>query len=132
MPGLVSPHFETLEGVQKTGGSVEIVDAGTNRKYKFASQITDYGEMTITRTYQGTLDDRTIEALAAECIERGLKIPVVAVKTHNQREVFRIIFEGFRITAVQMPTFDVNSEEKFTVSYTATCDGWTLLPLGDS
>lgn len=127
IPGLVSPHFETLEGVQKTSNKVDIVDAGTNTKYKFGTQIIDFGEMTLTRTYQGTVDDITLETLVQTMIQEGLKLPVTAIKMHNKREVFRIQFDGFNIHSTTMPTFDVNGEEKFLVQYMATCDGWRIV-----
>lgn len=127
LPGLVSPHFETLEGVQQTANSVEIVDAGSNRKYKFGTQIIDHGEMTLTRTLQGTPDDVVLDATVAAMIQLGLKVNVVAIKLHHLVEAFRLIFEGFRITGVTYPSFDVNGEEKFMMSYACTCDGFVKL-----
>lgn len=130
VPGIMSDAiFETLEGMQKQSGTVETVDAGTNRKYKFSTQLTDYGEMTLTRSYQGNVTDRALEILVNQMIENGLKLPVQAVKMHNGKEVFTIVFEGFRFLSANYPTFDISSEEKFTVSYGATCDGWDIIPL---
>jgi hypothetical protein len=131
VPGIMSDAiFETLEGMQKQSGTVETVDAGTNRKYKFSTQLTDYGEMTLTRSYQGNATDRALEILVNQMIENGLKLPVQAVKMHNGKEVFTIVFEGFRFLSANYPTFDISSEEKFTVSYGATCDGWDIIPVG--
>lgn len=131
VPGIMSDAiFETLEGMQKQSGTVETVDAGTNRKYKFSTQLTDYGEMTLTRSYQGNATDRALETLVNQMIENGLKLPVQAVKMHNGKEVFTIVFEGFRFLSANYPTFDISSEEKFTVSYGATCDGWDIIPVG--
>lgn len=131
VPGIMSDAiFETLEGMQKQSGTVETVDAGTNRKYKFSTQLTDYGEMTLTRSYQGNATDRALEVLVNQMIENGLKLPVQAVKMHNGKEVFTIAFEGFRFLSANYPTFDIASEEKFTVSYGATCDGWDIIPVG--
>ena len=131
VPGIMSDAiFETLEGMQKQSGTVETVDAGTNRKYKFSTQLTDYGEMTLTRSYQGNATDRALEVLVNQMIENGLKLPVQAVKMHNGKEVFTIVFEGFRLLSANYPTFDIASEEKFTVSYGATCDGWDIIPVG--
>ena len=131
VPGIMSDAiFETLEGMQKQSGTVETVDAGTNRKYKFSTQLTDYGEMTLTRSYQGNVTDRALEILVNQMIENGLKLPVQAVKMHNAKEVFTIVFEGFRFLSANYPTFDISSEEKFTVSYGATCDGWDIIPVG--
>lgn len=131
VPGIMSDAiFETLEGMQKQSGTVETVDAGTNRKYKFSTQLTDYGEMTLTRSYQGNATDRAMEVLVNQMIENGLKLPVQAVKMHNGKEVFTIVFEGFRFLSANYPTFDISSEEKFTVSYGATCDGWDIIPVG--
>jgi hypothetical protein len=77
VPGIMSDAiFETLEGMQKQSGTVETVDAGTNRKYKFSTQLTDYGEMTLTRSYQGNVTDRALEILVNQMIENGLKLPV--------------------------------------------------------
>nr|DAF47670.1 MAG TPA: secretion system protein [Myoviridae sp. ctByu2] len=131
VPGILSNAiFETLEGMGKTSGNVETVDAGTNRKYKFSTQITDYGEMTLTRTYQGNATDRAMETLVTTMIENGVKLPVTAVKLHNGQEVFTVVFEGFRFNSATYPTFDIASEEKFTVSYGATCDAWSIIPVG--
>ena len=131
VPGIMSDAiFETLEGMQKQSGTVETVDAGTNRKYKFSTQLTDYGEMTLTRSYQGNVTDRALEILVNQMIENGLKLPVQAVKMHNGKEVFTIVFEGFRFLSANYPTFDISSEEQFKVSYGATCDGWDSIPVG--
>lgn len=127
LPGLVSPHFETLEGLQKTSQNVEIVDAGTNRKYKFPGQIMDFGEMTMTRTFQGTPDDKALEAMVDAMIKTGLKVNGTLVKLHHGQEVFRVLLEGFRFAGKTWPSFDVNAEEKFLVSYTASCDDWNVL-----
>lgn len=131
VPGIMSDGmFETLEGMSKSSGTVEVVDAGTNRKYKFTDQLTDYGEMTLTRPYNGSAADRAMEVLVNTMIENGIKVPVTAVKMHQGQEVLTIIFEGFAFSAANYPTFDVGGSDKFTVSYTAHCDGWTILPVG--
>ena len=131
VPGIMSDGlFETLEGMQKTSGTVEVVDAGTNRKYKFTDQLVDYGEMTLTRSYNGSATDRAMETLVNTMIENGLKLPVTAVKMHHGKEVMTIVFEGFAFSAANYPTFAVDSSDKFTVSYAAHCDGWTILPVG--
>ena len=122
--------FETLEGMGKSSGVVEVVDAGTNKKYKFTDQLIDYSEMTLTRPYNGSAADRAMEVLVNTMIENGLKLPVTAIKMHQGKEVFTIIFEGFAISAANYPTLDVGSSDKFTVSYTAHCDGWTIVPVG--
>ena len=131
VPGILSNGiFETLDGVQKQSGSVQIVDAGTNKKYNFSDQLTDYGEMTLTRTYQGNETDRAMEALVTTMIENGLKLPIRAIKMHNGQEVFTIVFENFRFMSEQHPTFDTAGQDKYTVTYTATCDGWYIIPAG--
>jgi hypothetical protein len=131
VPGIMSDGmFETLEGMSKSSGTVEVVDAGTNRKYKFTDQLTVYGEMTLTRPYNGSAADRAMEVLVNTMIENGIKVPVTAVKMHQGQEVLTIIFEGFAFSAANYPTFDVGGSDKFTVSYTAHCDGWTILPAG--
>lgn len=131
VPGILSEGlFETLEGMGKSSGNVEMVDAGSNHVYNFTDQLTRYDEMTLTRTYQGNATDRAMEALVSTMIETGLKLPATAVKMHHGQEVFTIVYEGFRFTAVKMPTLDVAGSDKFTVSYTAMCDGWEIVPVG--
>lgn len=131
VPGILAEGlFETLEGMGKSSGNVEMVDAGSNHVYNFTDQLTRYDEMTLTRTYQSNATDRAMEALVSTMIETGLKLPATAVKMHHGQEVFTIIFEGFRFTAVKMPTLDVVGSDKFTVSYTAMCDGWEIVPVG--
>lgn len=131
VPGILSEGlFETLEGMGKSSGNVAMVDAGSNHVYNFTDQLTRYDEMTLTRTYQGNATDRAMEALVSTMIETGLKLPATAVKMHHGNEVFTIVFEGFRFTAVKMPTLDVAGSDKFTVSYTAMCDGWEIVPVG--
>lgn len=126
-PGLGNPHFETLEGLGRTSNTVDIVDGGTNKKHRFSSQIIDFSDMTLTRTFQGTAEDKILYAIADDMILRGLRLPVVAVKLHHQREVFRILFEGFKFNSQTMANFDVNSEDKFTCSYAASCSDWDIL-----
>ena len=75
--------FETLEGVGKESGIVEVVDAGSNTKYKFTDQMVDYSNMTLTRPYNGSAADRAMEVLVNTMIENGLKLPVTAVKMHQ-------------------------------------------------
>lgn len=127
LPGLISPHFETLEGVGRNSSTVSLVDAGTNKRYKFGTQIIDCGDMTLTRTLQGTPDDYVMDATVFAMINQGLKVNSVAIKLHHLVEVFRLIFEGFRIVSEGFPNFDVNGEDKFTMTYSATCDGVTKI-----
>lgn len=126
-PGLLSPHFETLEGVSRKANSVSIVDGGTNKMHKFSSQIIDFGDMTLTRTMQNNTDDKVLSTIADDMILRGLRLPVMAVKLHHQKEVFRILFQDFRFNEHNLPNFDVNSEDKFTASFSATCSDWDIL-----
>lgn len=130
VPGIMSDGlFETLEGLGKQSGVVEVVDAGTNRKFKFTDQLTDFSDMTLTRPYNGTAADRAMEVLVTTMIETGVKVPVTAVKLHQGQEVFRVLFEGFAFSAANYPTFDVGGSDKFVVSYTAHCDGCEIVPL---
>jgi hypothetical protein len=122
-PGLQSPHFQTLEGLGIDSGTVDIVDAGTNIKYKFPTQILDFTEITLTRTLDGGPDDAALDILAQLCLRQGVKVPVVSiVKMHNQQEVFRVQAQGFRLLSEKFPTMDINGEDKFLMTYRATID----------
>lgn len=122
IPGLLSPHFETLDGLGIESSTVQLVDAGTNVEYKFPSQIIRYPELTLARTLQGTTDDAALETIVQQCIEEGFKFDCQLIKLHNQVEAFRLAMVGFRFQNVTYPTFDVNGEDKFLINYTATVD----------
>ena len=70
--------------------------------------------------------DLTIEALA-DAMMHGVLINCSAVKMHQNKEVFRLLLEGFRFTGYQYPTWDVNGEDKFTVEFQATVHKWTKI-----
>ena len=127
LPGLINPCFEEMQGITKTSGDVTIVDAGSNKKLSFSDQIIDFGKMTLNRTMQGTPDDAALAAIVMACIQQGLKFICNFVKLHNQAEVFRIIFQGFRFSAMSFPAFNINSGDKVLMSYPCTCDDWDLV-----
>jgi hypothetical protein len=124
IPGLISPHFETLDGLGIESSTVQIVDAGTNMEYKFPSQIIRFPELTLARTLQGTTDDVVWEDIVNRCIREGLKFDCTVVKLHNGVEAFRLSLVGFRVQSFTYPSFDVNGEDKFLVNYTCTTDYW--------
>lgn len=126
LPG-INPLFKTLDGLQKINGDVEVVDAGSNKKLKFGSQIVDFGELTLVRQFDGSADDRVVLGIADECIENGLKFPSRIVKLHYKTEVFSVALVNFRFKGYTFPTFDTAGEETFDVSFTATCDDILLV-----
>lgn len=128
LPGLVSPKFETLSGLKKSTGQVEIVDAGTNIKYKFSGQILDFGQITLSRTMDGSTDDIAMQFLVQNAMSSGLKIAGVLVKRHFNNIVFSIAFDGLLFIDETYPDFDINAEEKLMVQYTATVDTWLIIP----
>jgi hypothetical protein len=127
LPGLDSPHFETLQGLQQAAGNVTIVDGGTNKKLSFSDQLQDFGTITLTRTLQGTPDDIAVEDMAKKMISQGMKVNGTMVKLHHGDEVFSVLLEGFKINSRSFPNFDVNSGEKCTMTYQATCDDWEIV-----
>lgn len=124
MPGLVSPHFQTLDGKGVNSNTVDVVDAGTNIKHKFSAQVLDFSEMTLTRSPDGSSDDKVMQSLFDKCVREGYKFDTNMVKTHFGNEVYRIAFVGFRLVTQNDSTYDVNGEEKLTKTYTATCEYW--------
>jgi hypothetical protein len=128
IPGLISPRFETLSGLKKSTGSIEVVDAGSNVKYKFASQIIDFGTISLTRNMDGSVDDINIDALSEASISSGLKFAGVLVKLHFGKPVFSIGFEGLRFTEDSFNDFNIESEEKMVRTYQMTVDTWLRIP----
>lgn len=127
LPGVTSGHFETLEGLQKNTTDVEMVDGGTNKKVSFGGQVIDFGKLTLTRPLQNNADDKAIKNLADNMIQTGMKINVTAVKMHKGQEVWRVLIEGFRISAYKYPTFNTMGADKFIVTYTAGYDDFDEL-----
>lgn len=128
LPGLVSPQFETLEGLSIKTGIVEIVDGGSNVKYKFNDQIVDFGQITLTRTSDGSSDDLVMHNLVLASIRQGITYPGALVKLNNGIEMYRIIFDGLGFKENNYPNLDINSGEKHRISYMATIQEWVLVP----
>jgi len=122
IPGLVSPHFETLDGLGIESADVMIVDAGTNVEFKFPTQIARYTELSLTRTLDGSSDDAVLEDIVQRCIHQGYKFDATVVKTHWSQEIFRLALVGMRFKTIAEPSLDVNGEEKYTMNLTATID----------
>jgi len=132
LPNLTSPHFETFSAIGRTTGTVFITDAGTNRKFKFSDQLEDIPDLTLTRPYQGNADDIALETMVTAMIKKGLRVNAVLHKYHQGKKVFSFLFEGFRFTGITYPNQDVNSGEKFTVSYGATVFDWHIQRSGSN
>lgn len=127
VPGLISPHFHKLEGISKKSGEVFIVDGSSNVKHKFSSQLKDFGDITLTRTPDGSVDDVSMRALVDQCLNEGFRFDGNMVKLHNGQEAFRIMFLGLRIKEVQYPSFDTASEERMDVKYVCSVSEWIEL-----
>jgi len=127
VPGLISPHFHKLEGISKKSGEVFIVDGSTNIKHKFSSQLKDFGDITLTRTLDGSVDDISMRALVDSCLNEGFRFDGNLVKQHNGQEAFRVLFLGLRIKEVQYPSLDTASEERFDIKYVCSVSEWIEL-----
>lgn len=121
LPG-ITPLFRSLDGIQKMTENVEIVDAGSNRKFKFGSQIIDFGNFTLVRQFDGSQDDSIVQGIADECVETGLKFPARLVKLHWGKEIFSLGFEGFRFSGYTYPALNTAGQETFDVTFQATVD----------
>lgn len=124
LPGFVSPHFSTLEGISKTSGEVSIVDGGTNVRHKFSSQIRDYGDISLTRAYDGSVDDYAIQALSKLSFDGCQRFDGNLVKLHCGEEVFRILFLGMRLKEEVHPTLNTEGEDRYDVRYTFSVSEW--------
>lgn len=124
VPGLISPHFHKISGISKKSGEVSIVDGATNTKHKFSSQIKDFGDITLIRTPDGSVDDYSMRALVDKCLNAGFRFDGNLVKLHNGQEAFRIMFLGLRIKEVNYPDFDTSAEERMDISYVCSVSEW--------
>lgn len=124
IPGLISPHFHSLEGIEVKSGEVSIVDGVTNVKHKFSSQLKDFNDIVLTRTKDGSVDDQTMSAIAQESLNAGVRFDGNLVKMHNGKEVFRILFLGLRIKNVAHPSLSTEGEDRYDVKYTCSVSEW--------
>ena len=124
IPGTTFPNFQKLEGISKTSGEISIVDGVTNIKHKFSSQIKDFGEITLTRPYDGSVDDIFMQTLEKFSFDLGGRIDGNLVKYHNGQEVFRIMFFGMRMKEVTHPSLDTSAEERYDVMYKFSVSEW--------
>lgn len=127
--GLVSPHFHTLEGIEKKSGQIFIVDGATNIKHKFSNQIKDFNDIVLTRGKDGSVDDITMTALVQNCMNNGFRFDGHLVKLHNGQEIFRILFLGCSITNEAHPSLKTDGEERYDVKYTLSVSEWIEVPV---
>ena len=128
IPGLVSPHFHTVEGIEQKSGEVFIVDGATNIKHKFSSQLKDYNDIVISRAMDGSVDDHTMRVLVQKCMNDGFRFDASLVKLHNGNEAFRILILGARIKNYAHPTLNTESEERYDLKYTLSVSEWVEIP----
>jgi hypothetical protein len=124
IPGLVSPHFQNLEGINRETGEVTVVDGKTNITHKFSAQIKKFGDITLTRPYDGSVDDLTMNALYKKCEDQGFRFDGSLVKMHNGQEVFRILFLGVRIKKLEHPSLATESEGRYDIKYSCSVSQW--------
>lgn len=124
IPGLVSPHFHKVEGIEQKSGEVSIVDGSTNIKHKFSSQLKEYNDIVITRAMDGSVDDQTMKVLVQQCMNIGFTFDAMLVKMHNGQEVFRILILGARIKNYAHPSLDTSAEERYDLKYTLSVSEW--------
>lgn len=127
LPGLNSPQFETLEGLSKKTGTVQIVDGGSNIVHKFNDQIIDFGQITLSRTSDGSSDDIALDAMVDLSIRTGVQYVGALVKMHFGVEIYRIMFLGMGFKEINLPSLDINSGEKHRTSYMATIIEWVKI-----
>lgn len=124
VPGLVSPHFESVDGLGIEQGSVTIVDGGSNLTYKFPDNIINFTDLTLTRTDDGSSDDAALEALYQQCTQQGFKFDCTLVKYHKGQEAYRLTLMGFRFTNMRYPALATESRDKHQKTFEATVDMW--------
>ena len=128
MQGLISPQFHSFEGLERKTGEVKIVDGATNITYKFSDQLKDFGEITLIRTKDGSVDDITMVALTDNCINNGFRFDFQLVKNHNGNPVFRILVLGARIKSEAHPSLKTDGTGKYDMKYMLSVTEWVEVP----
>jgi hypothetical protein len=127
--GLVSPHFNRLSGIKKSTGEVSIVDGSTGIRHKFANQIKEFGDITLVRAYDGSVDDNYMRQLTKLSLDGCTKFDGNLVKLQCGKEVFRIIFLGMKMKDTEHPELRTDSEERYDVQYMFSVTEWQEIPI---
>jgi len=118
------PHFQTLSGLSKKTGTIDIVDGGTNIKYKFNSQIIDFGQINLSRPNDASPDDAAWRAIVNAGIRLGFLYSGVLIKEHFGQEIYRIAFKGLGFKEYNYPDFNVAAEDAQSPTCMATVNEW--------
>lgn len=124
MISLISPHFHKVSGLSKKTGSMEVVDGGTNAKIHFSDGIREHGDVTISRSRDGTVDDQAFSRFIDTCFESGGKVSGTMTQYRYGRQVMEIRFTGLLFNEYNLADFDTQGSDKSDQSYTAKCDKW--------
>lgn len=124
IPGMVSPDFHTLSGISRETGEISVVDGYTNITHKFSNQIKTFGDIILTRAYNGSIDDKFMATLNKLCEDTCFRFDGNLVKMHCGKEVFRILFLGMRIKGVKHPDLATDSTSRYDVQYTLSVSEW--------
>jgi hypothetical protein len=124
MPGLVTPRFQTLEGINRKTGTTDIVDGGDNIKYQFSDQIQEFGQITLARTRDGSVDDYTMDLLVTASLREGATYSGTLYKLNWRKRVFSIGFVGLMFIEDAHPTLETGSSEQYSQRFTAIVHEW--------
>jgi hypothetical protein len=124
LPGLVSPKFHQVSGIEESSGEVSIVDGYRNVEHKFSSQLKKYNDIVLHRAKDGSVDDISMRELVRACMNNGLRFDANLVKLHNGIEVFRILMLGVRVKNNAHPDLNTAGEDRYDMKYTCSVSEW--------
>ena len=127
LPGLTSPHFHKLQGLAKKTGQMTVIDGGTNQSFNFSDGIAECGAITISRSRDGSADDKAFAQFINDVIASGKKINGTFVQYRFGKQVLKILFTGLLMNDYKMTDFDTHGKgdsAKSDQTYVAAVDDW--------
>jgi len=106
IPGLETPHFHKLQGLNRKTGVMTIVDGATRKRYKFNDEVVDYGQITLVRAKDNSPADTQLADWVKAAFRDGEKRNGSFIQYHRGKEVLRILFTDLMVSENSYNDFD--------------------------
>ncbi|HAA56814.1 MAG TPA: hypothetical protein DCE42_18755 [Myxococcales bacterium] len=122
LPGLTSPHIEKVSGISKETGELEMVDGGTNRTFYFSDGVLKHGDLTISRTRDGSNDDQVFGDFFEKMVGTGKKYNGTLIQYRFGQVVTKIKFQGLLMRKFSLSDMNINESNKSEQTYECKVD----------
>lgn len=125
LPGekkMVSPQFDSLDGIGVAVGTIEKAEGGSGLVYKFSNHAINHKPITISRKRDGTAQDAYLQQYVDTYIRSGAKRNGTMYKYHNGKLIRKIIFVGLGLFDSQHPSYNSTTSDAEEIRIQCTVD----------